>query len=98
MSVLLGFIQGVAEFLPISSSGHLSILQNIFSMGGTEQEHLFFDVLLHFGTLISIFIAFWKDIVEMIREFFLGLRTVVRPGRDSRRPPPARRMVLLIIF
>jgi len=54
MSIFLGLVQGIAEFLPISSSGHLSILQNLLSMNYTEADHLFFDVLLHIGTLISI--------------------------------------------
>ena len=59
-AILLGIIQGLAEFLPISSSGHLSILQNLFHMSTTENGHLFFDVLLHLGTLISICIVYWR--------------------------------------
>ena len=46
-AILLGLVQGIAEFLPISSSGHLSILQNLFHMSTAENGHLFFDVLLH---------------------------------------------------
>lgn len=52
-AILLGLVQGIAEFLPISSSGHLSILQNLFHMSTAEDGHLFFDVLLHLGTLVS---------------------------------------------
>ena len=47
-AILLGIVQGVAEFLPISSSGHLAILQNLFALSAGE-DHLFFDVLLHLG-------------------------------------------------
>ena len=62
-AILLGLVQGIAEFLPISSSGHLSILQNLFHMSTAEDGHLFFDVLLHLGTLVSICIVYWRDIV-----------------------------------
>ncbi|HBR07435.1 MAG TPA: undecaprenyl-diphosphate phosphatase, partial [Clostridiales bacterium] len=62
-AILLGLIQGISEFLPISSSGHLSVLQNLFGMSTAENGHLFFDVLLHFGTLISICVVYWQDIV-----------------------------------
>ena len=70
-AIILGLVQGIAEFLPISSSGHLSVLQNLFHMSTTEQGHLFFDVLLHFGTLISILIVYWRDIISMLRELIL---------------------------
>ena len=54
MSILMGIIQGVAEFLPISSSGHLALFQAFFGMENVEESHLFFTVLLHFGTLVSV--------------------------------------------
>ena len=99
-AIILGLVQGVAEFLPISSSGHLSVLQNLFHMSTAEQGHLFFDVMLHFGTLISIFIVYWKDIVQMVREliwFFQGKGLRTGKGPD-RRPLPMARLVLMIIF
>ena len=67
MSILMGFIQGVAEFLPISSSGHLTLFQAFFGMENMEETHMFFTVLLHFGTLISVCIVYWRDIIDMIR-------------------------------
>ena len=98
-AIILGLVQGIAEFLPISSSGHLSVLQTLFHMSTTEQGHLFFDVLLHFGTLISVFIVYWQDIVDMVREFFLGIADLFRRGGSRQEaPPPARRMILLIII
>ena len=67
-SVLLGLFQGLAEFLPISSSGHLALLNNLFHMSSTEDGHMLFDVLLHLGTLISICVVYWSDIIEMAYE------------------------------
>lgn len=66
-SIILGLVQGLAEFLPISSSGHLAILEELF---GIEEAGMVFDVMLHLGTLIAIFFAFWRDIRKMITEGF----------------------------
>ena len=52
-AVILGLVQGIAEFLPISSSGHLAIMQDLFGMTTAGEGHLVFDVLLHLGTLVS---------------------------------------------
>lgn len=96
LSILMGIIQGVAEFLPISSSGHLALFQTFFGMENVEEQYMFFTVLLHFGTLISVCVVYWRDIVDMIREFFLGIAALA--GKDTGTPPPpARRMVMLII-
>ncbi|KPU28161.1 UDP pyrophosphate phosphatase [Caloranaerobacter sp. TR13] len=65
-AIFLGIFQGVTEFLPISSSGHLVLLQKLF---GIDEGNLFFTVMLHFGTLISILIVYFKDIVSIIGEF-----------------------------
>ena len=67
-AIFLGVVQGITEFLPVSSSGHLAIFQNIFGM--QTDGGLLFDVCLHIGTLAAVFIVYWKDIFKMIREFF----------------------------
>ena len=97
-SILMGVIQGVAEFLPISSSGHLVLFQTFFGMENVEANHMLFTVLLHLGTLVSVCIYYWKDVLEMIVEFFRWIRSLVKPGkRDKGTPPPARRLVMLIV-
>lgn len=63
-AIILGIVQGLGEFLPISSSGHLVLFQNIFNIEGGE---LLFDTLLHAGTLIAVFIVLWKDIWEILK-------------------------------
>lgn len=97
-SILLGLIQGLAEFLPISSSGHLALFQTFFGMENMEEKYMFFTVLLHFGTLISVCMVYWRDIVDMIREFFLGIAALAGRKDTGVAPPPARRMVMLIII
>lgn len=70
-SLFLGFVQGVTEFLPVSSSGHLAIFKNFFGMGDVGMA---FDILLHLGTLIAVFVVYWKDIVKI---FFNGIEIIV---------------------
>lgn len=96
-AVILGLVQGVAEFLPISSSGHLAILHNLFNMSDLGSSHMFFDVLLHFGTLIAICFMYWTDIKAMFTQTadMLAGRTVDEAGH--RRRFPQARMFMLII-
>ena len=95
-SILLGLIQGIAEFLPISSSGHLAIAEHLLGMSGATEIPEFFDVLLHLGTLAAVFVAYWDDIRDMIVEFFCGVRDLARHTTPT-PVPPARRLILLII-
>lgn len=64
-SVVLGLVQGLTEFLPISSSGHLVLFQRFF---GLKEAVLTFDVLVHVGTLVAVFAVFWKDIINIIKK------------------------------
>lgn len=65
-AVFLGIIQGLTEFLPVSSSGHLAIFQNIFHM--ETGNSVTFDVVLHIGTLLVVFLVYWKDICKLVIE------------------------------
>lgn len=66
-AIILGIVQGLCEFLPISSSGHLTLFQTIF---GIQEGTMFFDAMLHIGTLIAVFFYFRKTIWAMIRRPF----------------------------
>ena len=95
-SILLGLIQGLAEFLPISSSGHLAIAEHFLGQAGVAEVPEFFDVLLHLGTLVAVFAAYWQDIRDMILELIDGVRDLAH-GTTPTPIPPARRLILLII-
>ncbi len=97
MALILGVVQGVAEFLPISSSGHLSLLQYFFGM---EEPDALYNILLHFATLIAVCVVYWRDIVDMVLEFFRGIAALASPrgSRERGNPPDGRRLVLLVIL
>ena len=93
-AIIIGLIHGFTEILPISGSGHLSVLYNIFmpeSGGGA-----LFDVLLHFATLVSIIVVFWHDIAEMITGV-LGVVQLGSSNENSRRYYPAARVFLMFL-
>ncbi len=94
MAIILGLVQGIAEFLPISSSGHLTLLQHFFGLAEPDQ---LFNILLHFATLIAVCIYYRYDILEMIFEFFRAVRACF--GHPERgRPPLARRLGFLVVI
>ena len=97
-AIFLGLLQGIAEFLPISSSGHLSVLQNLFELGTGEEGHLFFDVLLHFGTLVAICVAYWSSIKEMVFDVLAFVQNRKQPAIEQQRRYPAGRLALMLIF
>ena len=79
-AILMGIVQGLSEFLPISSSAHLVFTSNFYKVfKGIEivqhsNEEIFFDIMLHFGTLIAVLIFFRKEIAEIIKALWLGLK------------------------
>lgn len=95
-SILLGIIQGVTEFLPVSSSGHLAIAEHLLGIEGATEIPEFYDVLLHLGTLVAVFIAYWSEIKGIVFEFLRGIDDLIHHVTPQ-RVPPARRMILLII-
>lgn len=65
IAMLLGLVQGLCEFLPVSSSGHLLLLQKMF---GVTEGAMFFTVMLHLATLVAVFVVYWETIVELIKK------------------------------
>lgn len=92
LSALLGLVQGLTEFLPISSSGHLVLIQQIFKID-IDGGYKFFDLLLHLGTLVAVFAAFRSDIQKLISEFFKWVKDGFKLNGNA-----DRRFILLIII
>ena len=94
-AILLGLIQGLAEFLPISSSGHLAILQNFLRIGDLENQMLF-DVLLHLGTLGAVIFAYHTELRGLCREG-LAMLHIKKLRRGVKPDLPRRRLLLFLI-
>jgi len=97
-SIFLGLIQGISEFLPISSSGHLSVFQNFFELSTAENGHMFFDVLLHLATLFSVCIVYRKDIKDIIVEGIDYIKNVGHPVPGEKKKYPSVRLVVMMFF
>jgi undecaprenyl-diphosphatase len=72
-SILLGIVQGLTEFLPISSSGHLVIIPKLLGWQIPAQEAFIFDVLVQVATLLAVIAYFWQELITIIQAFFAGL-------------------------
>lgn len=94
-AIVLGIVQGLTEFLPVSSSGHLLMLQHFF---GIEADSvLIFTLLLHVGTLISVFFCYWNDIWELIKELFITIGDLVKGKGLRLSERPVRKLGVMII-
>ncbi len=80
-SIVLGIVQGLTEFLPVSSTGHIVLLQKIFGFSGiegaTDPWLMFFDTMLHLGTLVAVVIVLWKYIIDLFKKPFHTLLYLV---------------------
>ena len=91
-AVLMGFIQGLTEFLPVSSSGHLVLTSCLYKLfTGAELVHngaqeAFFDIILHVGTLVAILVYFWTDIVDIIKKFVIACREKNFQSQEAKYP------------
>lgn len=94
-AAISGIIQGLAEFLPISSSGHLSLFQNFFGM---DEIPMTFDILLHLGTLAAVFIVYRKDIFPLFPAFFTMLGKVFKGKFKLKDATVHERMVLMVLI
>ena len=95
-AIILGIVQGVTEFLPISSSGHLSLFQHFLGVGG--EGSLLFSVLLHLGTLIAVFIVFHKTIFELVVDFFGLIKDVFTGNFKFKNLEGKKKMLVMFVF
>lgn len=96
-AILLGFIQGVTEFLPISSSGHLSVFQHFFGTVGSDSS-LLFTVLLHMGTLLAVFFVYYKTIWGLIVEAFRLIKDIFTGKFKWKEMNENRRMLFMFVI
>lgn len=94
--IVQAVVQGLTEFLPVSSSGHLSVLQHITGIDG--EAGLILSIVLHLGTLAAVFIAFWGTIWGMIKEFFLTFRDIFTGRFSWKNMNGNRRMMFMVVF
>ena len=87
-AIILGIVQGATEFIPVSSSGHLVIVPWLL---GWEKPSLLFDTMLHWETLVAIFVVFWRDFIALIRAWFGSI------ARRSFADPNARLAWFIIV-
>ena len=95
-AIVLGAVQGLTEFLPVSSSGHLVLFQNLF---GLKEPELLFDICLHVGTLVAVHVVFYRDILEILKALIQILGRMKTAGGFWRlcQIDPAIRMALLVV-
>lgn len=95
-AIILGIVQGVTEFLPISSSGHLSLFQHFLGVSG--EGSLLFSVLLHLGTLIAVFIVFHKTIFELVVEAVALVKDIFTGKFKYKQLKGKKKMLVMFFF
>lgn len=95
-AIIQGIVQGLTEFLPVSSSGHLAITQHI--LGVDMEGNLFFNVMLHIGTLVAVVVFYHKLIWSLIKEFFLMIKDIFTGKFKWSQMNYERNMIIMIII
>jgi undecaprenyl-diphosphatase len=94
-AIIIGIVQGLTEFIPISSSAHLVFIQKILNV----QSSLAFDTVLHVGTLVAVFAYFWNDIIKMLKSFFSSLRDLTHGEfKKNFQEDPYKKLAWLLII
>lgn len=94
-AILQAIVQGLTEFLPVSSSGHLMLVQHFTNVEASEGT--FLSAIMHLGTLVAVFIAFRKTIWHLIREFFLMLKDIFTGKFHFKQMNDYRRMIFMLL-
>lgn len=91
-AIILGIVQGLTEFLPISSSGHLVLVENFLQWDINPEQIFIFDILVQMGTLVAVIYFFWDDLLELINDFWFSFI-----GDKSNNDGSNKLMKLLIV-
>jgi undecaprenyl-diphosphatase len=95
-AIFQGIVQGLTEFLPVSSSGHLSLIQ--YFTGRGAEDGIFFTVFLHLGTLLAVVLAFWKTIAKLLKECVHMAADLFKGRFSYKKAKPQRKMVILLLI
>ena len=95
-AILQGIVQGLTEFLPVSSSGHLSLLQHFFGLDGENAVTI--TLVLHMGTLIAVFFAFREKIIKLVLEFFRMVKDIFTGKFKCSEMNGERRMICMLVI
>ncbi len=96
-AIVLGLVQGLCEFLPVSSSGHLVIFQNVFGMDSSAAENILFNVMLHLSTIIAVFIAFRKRIFKIIKAAISLIGDIFKGKFSFKNSDGDKKMVVMVV-
>lgn len=94
-AILQGVIQGLTEFLPVSSSGHLSLFQHFFGLDGETAVAM--TLVLHLGTLVAVFAAFWDKIKKLVAEGLRMVRDIFTGKFSLKKMNGERRMICMMV-
>jgi undecaprenyl-diphosphatase len=99
-AIILGTVQGLTEFLPISSSAHLVIVPSLINVTySSPAQALAFDTLLHFGTLAAVIAYFWRDIINIITGLVSSIMDILRGNfKTCLKKDPSKRMAWLLVI
>lgn len=90
-AIFFGFVQGITEILPLSSGAHLAIVGNLFGVSSGAFNYKIFSIFVHFGTIISLIIAYWDEIADMIFEIAL-----MRSPNHTKKHYPSVKLLYMI--
>lgn len=94
-AIVQGIVQGLTEFLPVSSSGHLSLVQHFFGIEG--ESGILFSIILHLGTLVAVIIAFRQLVGSLIIELFSMIKDIFTGKFSFKRMNPERNMIVMLV-
>ena len=97
-AVILGLVQGLCEFLPVSSSGHLVIFQNILGLDSSAAQNILFDIMLHLSTIIAVFIAFRKRIWKVILAAFSLIGDIFKGKFSFKNSNGDKKIVIMVVI